>query len=58
MCSRLCSGSTSMPSSPRRLVDVLSTRSRNVSASSSAAAGGAANERRIEIERPALLPGV
>ena len=57
MCSRLRSGSASMPRSPRRLVAVVAIRSRKSSASSRTAAGGAANDLTIEIGRPAVLPG-
>ena len=58
MCSRLWTGSASTPSSPRRLVAVVPTRSPSASASSRIAWGGAANDLRIEIGSPAWLPGV
>ena len=58
MCSRLLTGSASIPRSPSKLVAVLEMRSRKSSPSSRIAGGGAANDLRMEIEMPASLPGV
>ncbi len=58
MCSRLWIGSASIPSRPSRLVTVVLTRSASSSRSSISAASGAANDDRIEIGSPAVLPGV
>jgi hypothetical protein len=58
MCSRLLTGSAAIPTSARRLVAVVATRSRKSSVSSRSAAGGAAKERTIETGMPAVEPGV
>ena len=58
MCSRLWSGSVSMPSRSRRLVTVVVIRSRSRSASSRIARPGASKDRRMDTGMPALLPGV
>ena len=58
MCSRLWSGSASIPRRPSRLVAVVAIRSRKSSASSRTAAAGAANDLTIDTGSPAVLPGV
>ena len=58
MCSRLRSGSASIPSSASSPEVADEMRSRNASASCSSAGGGAANERSTLSGRPAVLPGV
>ena len=58
MCSRLCTGSASTPSSVNTLVAVVVTASAIRSESSRSASDGALNDSRIETGRPARLPGV
>jgi len=58
ICSRLRIGSASMPTRPRRLVTVVLIRSPSSSVSWRIVSGGAVNDFRIEMEMPALLPGV
>ena len=57
-CSRLRSGSASMPARVSRLVVAVLTRSPKRSPSARMAADGGANDFKIEIGVPVVLPGV
>ena len=57
-CSRLFTGSASIPASPRMLEAVVATRWRRSSASSATSRAGGVKERRADTGVPAVPPGV